>query len=250
MKAIRHIISFLILSCLTLILASCGGGSSGTGAPDSFSSAVIEGIVVDEVSQPIEGARVTVIETGDATETDVGGRFQLNVMEETDSVNLMVETDGISGNVAVSPIAEEGTRADVTIAVNRRTQVVGARNVEVLAKIVGACDFAFENKAVIRQGNRLRDGTECPVRVTVRSDGRGLSGIPFRIESSRCDRVRWTLEEEGLTGTDGTGTLTFQFQDSDRFCQYRIVAPYHVEGLNDTIFPVETFRKQAFDRGQ
>jgi Carboxypeptidase regulatory-like domain len=225
----------------------CGGGSSGTGVPDGFVAKVLTGRVVDESDVPVEDAKITVVETGDTTRTDSSGNFEFEVPKDTD-VSLDIEAEGIDATVPVADTPGAETRVDVEISVSRRTGVVNVRNLEVIAKIVGVCDFAFENAPTIRQGNKLKDGTVCPVRVTVRSSYRGLSGIPFRIEKSRCDKEKWKLLNEALTGREGTGTLKFTFRDNDDFCQYRIIAPYNVDGLKNTIHPVHTFRKQAYDR--
>jgi len=219
--------------------------------PDGFIAKVLTGTVADTANDPIAGARVTVLETGDTASTDSNGQFEVEVNTASpDNLSVEVQTGVVAQTVSVPSESELGSRIDVAIQVNVQQRTVSTgKGLHVVAKIIGVCDFAFANNAVIHQGNALKRNTKCPVQVTVFLDNKPLSGIPFKIEHSRCAAEKWKPLETGKTGKDGVGTLIFTFNDTPEFCDYRIVAPDHYPGLKSIEFPVRTFRRQLFDKG-
>jgi hypothetical protein len=246
-KKLNKKLSFIALIA-GIFLLGCGGGSSGTGVTDSFLGKVITGTVTDQSDAPVKGAEIRVVETGRATKTNSAGQFSVNV-EFAGDVKLEVGIGETSSTVPVSTDGSDGGRATVKIRINNRKEVVGVTNISVTAKIVGRCDIAFENSSTIRQANSLRTNTACPVRVTVRQNGRPLSGVPFSMEYKACNaRAPWKPIFEDLTDLRGIGENTFIFSNEPEFCDYRIIVPRESNGIEDFIFPVNTFQRQRLDK--
>ena len=237
------LILFIFISTSALI--GCGGGSSGTGVPDSFVGKVLTGSVLDENSAPVSGADIKVVETGEETKTDNNGNFTLSTAAQGD-ISLTVGVGGVSSTLPIS--SDDASRSQLKITVNRRTGLAHVSDLSVTAKIVGRCDFAFENNATIRQSNKLSSGTPCPLRVKARGGGRGISGIPFRLDHKMCDaKAPWKVVLEGLTSLTGVGQETFSFSTNSDYCDYRIVVAHGVKGVSEVVFPISTFQRQAED---
>lgn len=240
----------LMVSAFIFVLAGCmGGGSSGTGTK------TIEGQIQTPSDQPVSGAVVTVVETGESTVTNSEGEFVIESSASPGDVELEIKTPEVTTTVTVpATAADESSAVSVDLEVDQNQSTVTATNVEVIAKIVRECDIYFENRRTIRQSNAIREGLTCPVRVTVRDNGRPLGNVPFIMEKRACaPNSKWTKVASGETSTNspaGVGEMRFKFSNKPDSCVYRIVAPYRFANTKSLIFEVHTFRKQAYDRDQ
>lgn len=237
---------FAITALFASGLASCGGGSAGTGTGEIRT---IEGQVTSSAGDPISGAEVTLVQTGERDSTNLEGRFTLATNFEGSSPELLLETDSISTTITVDAPSEQADAISVNVELNNSgSAVVKVSKLQVRAQIVGACDIFFENNRIIRQANRIQDGTVCTAHVQIYGDGRLLSGLPFVIQSSRCDRTDWQTISTSQTGSGpfaGEGEAEFTFYASAANCRYRIVAPFKTKGLDEVIYRIHTFLEEA-----
>lgn len=230
-----------ILVTLLLLMIGCGGGTGGTGGSDNR---VVQGSVLTTQSTPIEGVTITDIESGDTAVTDANGAFSIPVESDGNSVNFELQSEGITYTLPLDGL--QGSRIDVTIELDEATQTATARNIDVRAKIVGVCDIAFENRAIIRQSNRLENGTVCPIEVRVVSSGGPIQGSAFVMEHRKCkSNAPWNRDTAGTTDLDGYGQSSFTYYNDNDHCEYRIIVADSSEGLSPVVFPVHTFRFQA-----
>lgn len=233
-KHLKDIIFILFIS-----LIGCGGGSVGTG------TRVIEGSITDSFQNPVPLALVTLDQTGESSQTDENGQFAIDTSSKSENITLTVNSSNFEASVSLNKAQGERVGVDVTVDKNSGTAKV--RNLSVTAKIVGKCDIAFENNAVIRQGNKLENGTECTLKVTISGNGVPVNDANFVLQHRECDETRpWRVSVEGKTSslTPGIGQVNFIFKDDKAHCDYRIIAPYNYPGLKNIIFPVNTFQKQ------
>ncbi len=102
--------SLILVLCLPLVLASCGGGTEGTG----FKS--FAGVISGPNGQPSAGVSVTLEETGTSTTTDTNGYFEIpEATVDTAEVTFRVEDQsGFSATAKVSNLPSG--RADVALA--------------------------------------------------------------------------------------------------------------------------------------
>jgi hypothetical protein len=167
-----------------LLIAGCGGGTAGTGTGERS----IEGQVLTADQRPLEGATVTVIETGDSSVTDAAGNFTISSPAEESVVDLSIDKgDDVHVTVGVDAGSDPAAAVHVSVTVSPASpHPVSVEALQVTAKIVGFCDAFFENNRVIRQSVRIPNGTQCDAQVTIYGDGRLLERIPFVVQRSRC----------------------------------------------------------------
>lgn len=225
---------------VVILLSACGGGTVGTGTGERS----IEGRVLYTDGRAVEGAEVTILETGEADTTDSNGDFEISSETQSSEITLEVAKNEVRSEVKIDAAegGKDAVRVDVEL--DPVSQHSSVSSLSVTAKIEGRCDPYFENKRTIRQSAKLGSGTVCPVNVRMRGNGRPLSRIPFIIEHSKCDGEKWTRDADGVTNQSGFGTTDFTFKDDDNHCLYRIVAPHEVKGLRSLTFNVLTFRAQ------
>ncbi|MCI5066212.1 carboxypeptidase-like regulatory domain-containing protein [bacterium] len=245
-----HGIVFLLLIVMG-ILTGCGGGSGGTGT--TVERRLIEGTVVDEVETPVVGAEVTILDTGDTTITGDLGNFSFESEINTASIQLEVKTPGFEAvtRVEIGDNPNQGIALEITV--NSTLQEIEVDELEVEAKIVGVCDFFFENRRTIRQSNEVpKGGVDCTARITVSALGTPLSQVPVGIEYKRCAaNSRWMkLAESSTLGPPNSGVaqIQFRFFDDRTHCVYRIRAPFEVPRSPEIVYKVDTFTKQNLDR--
>ena len=238
---------FSILVCF-FALTGCGGGSAGTGTRE------FSGVLATRSNQPLAGALVTVVPTGDSALTGVDGSFSILTGPISGDVSIFIEYSGIQTTVVVPGISEGQSTVHVTVRLDPQTAQTSVSDLEVLAQIAGSCDIYFENMRTIRQANRAPQGVECLAKVWIKGDGRTIGGAPFIMQRRRCPQNSpWITAAKGETlhGThSGVGILPFPFFDDSEHCVYRIVAPYDYQGWEEVIYEIHTFTKQAYDRAR
>lgn len=235
----------LALLIFILSMVGCGGGSEGTGSANT-----LVGTVNLAERGPIEGAVITVAETGQTAVTDREGKFTIDTPTGISDVTLEVSASSIDGDVVVSNLPANPGTVSVEINVNPETNEVEATQVNARAGVIGACNPLFENnKTSIRQGVGVADGTECLVKVTLRANGRALRGVEVAIQFRACDEaLPWNTQSIAVTNKDvhaGITQIPFTFYNSPEYCEYQIVAPFNNPRYQPVIFPILTFQKQA-----
>jgi hypothetical protein len=247
-EIITHLWWLLLLAfqiALFFILTSCsGGGSSGTG------TTVIRGQVFSSTNTPVANAELTVISTGDSATTDAEGNFVIETAPQTGSVELEIATAAGTDSITINDPDGEASSLNIQITLDEsQGAIVSVDHLEISAGIYGACDRFFENRSIIRQSNALAVGTECTVKVWVFGDGKPLDDIPFVLEARGCAGINpWKIEAAGKTRETGVGQLSFIYKNDAPHCEYRIIVPYNVLGLQTTIYPIHTYTKQKYDR--
>lgn len=236
----------LALLIFVLTLVGCGGGSEGTGAAGTLQGRVSSGEDV-----PVQGAVVTLTETGQTVITDEEGIFSLAAPPEGAVVTLAVTAKNIEADFVVKNVTSEPSSSlNVNIEVDPETNSMTAHQLQASAFVVGVCEFAFENKKTIRQINRLDDGTPCIVKVILERNGRRLGGKDAAVQYRRCDgSTPWQTQSTATTAKDvhrGIAQVTFEFFNDIDHCEYRVVAPFEDIKYIPAIFPIHTFQKQAY----
>jgi hypothetical protein len=125
---IRHIKSlFAVLSIL--LIASCGGGTSGTG-PATTPSRTIQGLVVDGANLPIFEAIVEDLEGGEQAQTDEKGAFTLGAELDRQTLHLAVKTESFEGTTSLEIDQDAPDNLMVKIIVNEVTGIVSSVLIE------------------------------------------------------------------------------------------------------------------------
>jgi hypothetical protein len=217
------------------VLTACGGGSAGTGTGDEYR---IQGEVVTTTGVPIEGATVTVVDTGDTDVTDAKGAFAIDFETDLPAVTLMVETVETSATTTISVASVDGT-ISLSIKINPFLDTIEVDQFQMNSKIVGTCDIYFENRRVIRQANPVPKGLTCVARVTTKAGSLPLAHVPVAIQFRSCNaKAPWNTVALGATMTGanlGVAQIEFPYFDDRAHCLYRIIAPFE----DDRIPPVE-----------
>ena len=232
----------IILIFSLVLLSSCGGGSIGTGTQTTYS-----GEVRDSVGNPVVNATIIILGTGESAKTDSAGKFVIE-SENTDS-EIQIEIQSSLGNdqIIIKPDSNSGG-VQIDIKIDNNGNIINVKKLEVTAGIYGKCDRAFENNRIIRQSNKLAENTVCTAKVTIKGDGSPLDDIPFILEARGCAGIRpWKTESYGYTRESGIGQLNFKFRTDAAHCEYRIIAPYKVKGLQEVTYEIHPFTKQEYD---
>ncbi|MBN8550574.1 MAG: hypothetical protein J0M12_14760 [Deltaproteobacteria bacterium] len=245
-KLCRHI---LTIAALTLTLSACGGGSTGTGTGEIRS---IEGQIVSSEGVPVSDVEVTLVQTGESSPTNTDGRFAIDTSFTGSAPQLLLESGSLSTTITLDASTVQGSALSVNVEIDgSNTAVLKVSKLQVRAQIIGACDVYFENNRTIRQANYINDGTVCTAWVQMYGDGNLLAGLPFVVQSSRCDKATWQNIAAGQTGSGpnaGVGQTDFAFFANAQNCRYRIVAPYKSKGLNEVIYKIRTFLEVAQEK--
>lgn len=238
----------LILIGIPLLLSACGGGTSGTGL-QTFS-----GQVKSSTGEPVAGATVTLASTGDTAMTDASGRFVLRStikLETSERIELLLESSQFSGRVVVpeGAVTEGSAQITVDIVFDPDTQTLEITNFTLAVRMVGACQGAFENAEVIRQLVEVPEDIECSLEVELRGNGILRGNVPVMLQYRVCSGKSGVWQNlrgsTTLTGTEvGTARINFDFNNSRKFCRYRVVAPYNYRDYLPAVFEVQTLKEQ------
>jgi hypothetical protein len=247
MKSIFLKISLIILTIL-FIGACAGGGSAGTGTGSTL-SLTIEGQVLDENSAPVPDALVVVKETGDSDVSDQQGNFSIQTDSVAGDLTLEITSNGKT-NFTTITVNEGDSTLQITVKVNPLIDEVPADQLEVNAKIVGACDPYFENFRTIRQSNPVHGQIECLAKVNIMSNGEPFAHIPIAIQFRACKKNSpWATIALGATMTGanlGIGQVPFDFRDDEKHCVYQILAPFGIDSQVPVVYEIHTLTYQAF----
>lgn len=230
------------------VFIGCGGGTSGSGLN------AYEGRVQTEDGKALEGVSITVEQTGDSTTSDKNGDFLILSDASGDEVAILAETSSFSHRVLVRNVLDEDSRIRVNITVDSILQSARTTDFNVRASIVGVCDYYFENRETIRQSNRVPPGTVCTAKVQVLAEGRLLDGAQVALQYSSCKpNAPWTtigVAATGAEGVSGIAKLSFEYESSEQFCRYRIVAPYNFGDAWPVYYPIDTYAEQQVTHGR
>ena len=219
-----------------MLLASCGGGSSGTGVgAESY-----KGVVLSSDGSPIGNAAVTLSETGDTATTNSDGTFTITSDAGLPSATFLIETSSGTSTVVVNEL--QGSAQSITIAIDEKTasnQVAKAFDIRV--KIIGACDPFFENTRPIRQANAVATGTVCRLRISLRSSSGGLANRAYQLQSNGCSlKAPWNSLISGNTDATGVAEVNFAYDDSRENCIYRVLTPLNDNQISPLSFEILT----------
>lgn len=236
-----------IFGLLSVIFAvSCGGGTSGTGLN------AYEGTVTDQKGAPLEGVSLTVESTGDSAKTDRNGNFELQSSASGQEVALLAESSTRSSRVTVRNVFAEDSRVQISVVLGSHPQDSSATHLNVRSRMVGYCDYYFENRTTIRQANHVPGDTVCTLKTEVLEDGLPLDGALVALEYAGCaESSPWSLLAVGETNsveTPGSAKISFTYIDSPTYCRYRVIAPYKSNGEKPVYYPIQTFTKQEYDQ--
>ena len=220
----------IVLTIVLIFLTSCaGGGSEGTG------TRMVTGLVITKSSAPVTQASVTILETGDSGTTDDAGKFSIQTSSISGNLTLEIVKQDLTVTATVPDVEADATSVNVSVTVDTDNASATVSDIHIWARIVGACDIYFENRDVIRQSNKVpTSGVNCTAKVFASGNGKRLQNIPVGMEVRACDESRWRKIAEGRIGTGanaGVGQVNFKFLDNQRNCEYRIAAPYQVDGV-------------------
>ncbi|MCC6219948.1 MAG: carboxypeptidase regulatory-like domain-containing protein [Deltaproteobacteria bacterium] len=245
--------SCIFLAISLFLLSGCaGGGTVGTGG------AAFEGTITSAKNGPLPNISVTIAETGETATTDESGQFSIETSSISGDVELLVEGEteqgSISETVVVEDVPAEPATISVELEVNENSNLIVVEGVEVRAKIVGTCDFFFENRRVIRQTNAAPQGVECTAKIWLSQNSVPLPGLGFAIQVRSCSEdASWITLGKGTTRTSGDsigiGQIDFNFIDDSEHCVYRIIAPLDEPLFPEVIHEIHTFTKQSQDAG-
>lgn len=239
-------ISALVL-ILSLVLHGCGGGSMGTGVEPK---STFSGSLSSERGQPIAGAVIRLIETGEQTQTGGDGRFLLESTFEGNDAAFEITAGDVFSTFELNDLHDDGLAVNLQLTLDLEQGTVSLTNLSITAKIQGSCDPYFENGRIIRQANAVPEGTTCPFRVRASAQSGFVDGLRFVLERRSCEpTASWIEIGSGFTGTSGPGRgeIAFRFSNSEDHCLYRIRVPVGSPPIEPQEFEVHTFRKQAFD---
>lgn len=243
-KAAQLLKWMIIPAALIMVMAlgGCGGGTEGTGTRS------YQGNIRSIDQQPLADVKVTIAETGDSSITDELGNFTVLSEPTNNTVTFVLEAEDFSTSVAVTDIPDTSTRLTVNIEVNTETDTAEISNFAVRAGIVGYCNPFFENGEVIRQANRVPDGTQCTVKVRVFGDGALAERIPVAVQTLACDPdAIWETVETGSTGFGiraGVAQIAFKYYQDSQHCSYRVIAPFNYQHYLPVAYPFLTFSDQ------
>ena len=240
--------AILISIFIPLSLVGCGGGTSGTGL-QTFS-----GQVKSSTGEPVAGATLTLASTGDTAMTDASGRFVLRStvkLETTERIELLLESSQFTGTVVVpeGAVTEGSAQITVDIVFDPVTQTLEVTNFTLAVRMVGACQGAFENAEVIRQLVDVPEGIECSLEVELRGNGILRGNVPVMLQYRVCSGKSgvWQNQRGATTSTGadvGTARINFDFNNSRKFCRYRLVAPYNYRDYLPAVFEIQTLKEQ------
>lgn len=239
------IVSISLIVSAALFSIGCGGGSAGTGTT-SF-----QGKLLTPENEPVAGAIVTVVETGESAVTDKNGQFVLETASSNNNVAIQVEAPDVTATVTVPRASSNDSKVGLELEVNSETATITVKNFEISAEIIGGCMSAFAKRQnTLVQVRRIPDGTKCIARVIATEKENPLGGIRVEIQRSRCETGgTWTSVASGRTSfTDpaGVSEVPFRFLDDNEHCRYRIVAPVKDPKRSPLVFDIETFRLRDF----
>lgn len=244
---------FFLLHLTLLILLSltaCGGGSSGTGIGNDPDTLRVAGLVVNESGEALEGATVTLVDTGESATTDEAGGFNLTSAPTDVATTLSVAVGEVSGSILVAPDNQSSGELDLSLMYDPATGAANLLSHTLRARIVRACSPQFLNARTVTQIGVVPSGFTCTLEVEIKSDGTPLDDVEFALEYRGCAKNdQWVRLGEGRTGSSGMGSgeISFEFQSDPVRCVYRALGPLNRSELEPLAAQLHTFEKRDFD---
>lgn len=122
--AIHHSIVSLLL---ILLFVGCGGGTSGT---DGGQTVRILGSLVNQNSSPLPAATVTVLDSGESTQTDASGAFALET-PSTPSLTVEVVTGQLRFQSTIGDLDPNSPEITLTIQIDTERGTISIENVSI-----------------------------------------------------------------------------------------------------------------------
>lgn len=239
---------FILLITVSFLALGCGGGSAGTGTVGgSDAERVLAGEVKTSDGEPLGGATLTIVQTGESTESAADGTFRLPSISQSDHLDVLIEKGSISSQVAVEFVDNSSGEANLSISVDPTSGTGTVHGVDVRVKVVGDCDRYFENHRTIRQANPVPQGKECTLQISLHASRGGLPNRTFALQYRKCaESGSWVDILGGETGSNGVARVKFSYRDDEKHCVYRVVVPLNDNELQPLEFDIdtETFQRQ------
>jgi hypothetical protein len=124
-------IALLSFFCLGFGTVGCGGGTVGTSSPEESR---VEGVLISSDNNPIEGATVSIGETGDSGTTRADGHFDFDALDLRDSVTLLVESNSVDARATLDNIADNPLRVFVVLVFDISKRELTIRSKEITAR--------------------------------------------------------------------------------------------------------------------
>lgn len=218
-----------------LILAGCGGGTTGTSSTGGFQ---LVGVTEDAKRAPIASTEMNVVSGSSdvvllESQTDSSGRFSMEL--PSDESSLVVDIQGtrstplvraLTGQSIVSTKLAEDSAGSVSFNDTFEAQVDTSRLCQALET---------ENNQIFQNAEPLP--SECFVTLSVRAHGAPLSELRARV-GSQCD------VQIAAAQADGSGSITLDLAPvlSSQCGSIEIVVSRDNSTLQSATFPVFTTR--------
>jgi hypothetical protein len=242
----KFLFLFLIIPLAAIGFSGCGGGSAGTG------TTTFTGKLLTTDNQPVEGAVVRVVGSGDIATTDAQGQFVLSTANQDIPHELQVQAQGVDASVVVPAATADESKIGVQLELDTSNATVSITSVEVKVTMIGNCAkyFLQEDQSIV-QIKHIPDQTLCTFQVAANSGTRPVGGILAELQRNTCngpegESESWIAVASGRTresGSRGRVDVKFTFFDDEAHCRYRVVAPSGDKNRTPLFFPIVTIRE-------
>ncbi len=136
MKSLRSAYYSLLLPFLVgavLTLASCGGGTTGTGGTGSSQ---FSGRILFSTGDPVANATVVVEETGDSTTANEKGEFAVESQIPSEHITLLVEAPEVQAAAVISeiPSGPQDVTVELTVDKSKNEVTVASKRIRPRSK--------------------------------------------------------------------------------------------------------------------
>lgn len=243
----QNFVSCLVLtSIISCSIMACGGGSAGTGTTS------YTGKLLTENNEPLSGATVTLVDSGETVITDSQGRFSIESTAPAEAaVQIEVTSNDVTASVEVPTPESSDRKVGIRLELNEQESKLTVRSLEISVDFIGECAKAFDkSRSSFSQSKPLKDETECVLKVSAEERGQPVGGILAQLQRRSCseESTDWIDISSGKTAfsnTPGAVNLKFRFFNDSEHCQYRVVAPYRDKQRASLVFPIFTLQQPA-----
>ncbi len=220
---LRRIIIFSIV-----LSTGCGGGTTGTSSTGDGFNKVFEGTVVTPGGEPISGAKIRLLETGEKATTGIGGKFSLGAQLPGSSATFRVEKENASTEATLSNLSAQSSI--VGLRVRLAEALSDSSNLELIVDGIGggACDGLFNPAQVISFASDTRplllitqlafppQKTQCVIHLRIMENGATREGIGFQLlfvslaPPGSGVTNSFTVVSQGTTDAGGNGAAPFE----------------------------------------
>jgi hypothetical protein len=281
-KTMRRKFFILLLNFLMISTTSCGGGTTGSSATSSLTERVFQGTIKDPTGKPIEGATVTVLESGDSSKTDVDGNFKIETFVDGDTQEVEI-TVREGDNIRITSTTTSPDGVFVIEYIYAPKMMIKYKDYVFTFSVIGEkCSDAFydvrysqeefhvdseDNVAFVGatggqfiQYADIPYGSECIIRSEVTKKNKPLGSLNYKLLSRSCNVLSYiegqsgvltqnTTQEvvSGVSNENGITDVSFPFNISEQNCAWEF---YLLKGgeLSETVI-INLYTKLANANG-